>query len=87
VEAAAFRAPVEPLEIFERDGWICQLCGKPVSRGAVWPDLLSPTIDHIVPLRPREGEPRGFHEPANAQCAHYSCNSRKNNEAALRSRS
>lgn len=58
--------------IFERDRWICQLCGRRVKRSAVAPHPKSPTIDHIVPLA--EG---GRHEPANVQCAHFICNALK----------
>lgn len=59
-------------EVFERDGWICGLCSAPIPRDAVWPDLLSPSVDHIVPLS-RGGE----HSMANVQASHLSCNSRK----------
>jgi 5-methylcytosine-specific restriction endonuclease McrA len=76
---AAFVAPVSPRKIFERDKWICQLCWKPVKRDAVAPHPLAPVPDHIVPLEPIKGEPRGTHEPANVQCAHFLCNSRKGN--------
>lgn len=76
---AAFVAPVSPRKIFERDGWKCRLCGKPVKRGAVAPHPKAPVIDHIVPLEPLPGQPRGTHEPANVQCAHFLCNSIKGN--------
>lgn len=76
---AAFVAPVSRRKIFERDGWRCQLCGKPVKRDAVVPHPLAPTIDHIVPVRPPAGAPKGTHEPANVHCAHYRCNNLKNN--------
>lgn len=57
-------------KIFERDGWRCQLCRKPVRRTAVVPHPLAPTLDHIVPLAAG-----GLHEPANVQTAHFICNS------------
>lgn len=65
-------AHVHPLEIAERDGWRCQLCGRKVKRGVVAPHPLAMTMDHIVPLA--RG---GMHEPANVQLAHFICNSRK----------
>lgn len=68
----AFVEPVLASEVFERDGWICGLCSSPIPRDAVWPDLLSPSVDHIVPLS-RGGE----HSMANVQASHLSCNSRK----------
>lgn len=55
--------------IFERDKWICQLCGKKVKRNVVGYHPKGPTIDHILPL-----EHGGRHEPANVQCAHHLCN-------------
>lgn len=58
--------------IFERDGWICQLCGKKVPRDRLAPHPLSASLDHIVPLAAG-----GTHEPANVQLAHFRCNSLK----------
>lgn len=68
----AYVADINRIAIFERDGWVCQLCFRPTERAAQVPHLLAPTIDHIIPLAVG-----GPHEPANAQCAHYSCNSAK----------
>lgn len=64
-------------EIFERDGWICQLCGDPIERDAKAPQDLSVSLDHIVSL-----SNGGAHSPENSQCAHYLCNSRKGNRDA-----
>jgi endogenous inhibitor of DNA gyrase (YacG/DUF329 family) len=71
-ERDAYRANVSPRRIYERDRWICQLCGDPVDCVAEVPSPLAPTLDHIVPLA--RG---GTHEPANVQLAHFLCNSRK----------
>ena len=60
------------VEIFERDGWRCGICGGPVDRRLRYPHPLSASLDHIVPLS--EG---GTHERANVQLAHFICNSRK----------
>ncbi|WP_425566396.1 HNH endonuclease [Nonomuraea roseoviolacea] len=57
------------VEVFERDGWLCQLCGDPVDREADFPHPLYPTLDHIVPL-----SKGGEHSRANTQLAHYRCN-------------
>lgn len=56
-------------EIFERDGWTCQLCGEQVDRGARFPDPAMASIDHVVPVA--EG---GADTPENVQTAHLGCN-------------
>lgn len=61
--------PIKPLTIYERDRWKCGLCGKRVDQQRVYPDPLSPSLDHVVPL-----SLGGHHEPANVQCAHLFCN-------------
>ena len=60
------------LEIFQRDGWRCQLCGQKVLRKAPARHPLSASLDHIVPIA--KG---GDHTRKNAQCAHLACNMRK----------
>jgi 5-methylcytosine-specific restriction endonuclease McrA len=67
----------EAIEIYERDGWRCQICGGPVNRNAVCPHPLSPSLDHIVPVA-RGGD----HTRLNVQCAHFICNSRKSDTVA-----
>lgn len=61
--------PFDRLEIFERDGWVCQLCGMPVDRAARFPAPMSASLDHIIPI-----SRGGTHEPGNAQCSHLHCN-------------
>lgn len=73
----AYVADVNRRQIFERDRWRCQLCGKAVNRRAVVPHPKAPVIDHIIPLGAN-----GTHEPSNAQCAHFLCNSIKSDGAA-----
>lgn len=68
----AYRADVSPAKVFARDKYRCKLCGKRLNMTAVAPHPMSPTIDHIVPLA--QG---GWHEPENAQAAHFLCNSTK----------
>lgn len=60
------------LEVYERDGWVCGLCRKPVEPDLAWPDPLSPSLDHVVPLAAG-----GDHSRANTQLAHWICNVRK----------
>jgi 5-methylcytosine-specific restriction endonuclease McrA len=64
--------PYDRLEIFIRDGWTCQLCLSPIST-APFPDPLSATIDHTIPLI--DG---GADAPDNVCAAHLVCNQRKN---------
>ncbi len=68
---------VEPIiskDIFERDNWICHLCGNPVDPTLEWPDPMSPSLDHIVPLA--NG---GSHTEDNVACSHLRCNLSKQN--------
>lgn len=68
----AFVEHVDPEEIYERDGWMCRLCGGPVRPFVDPRHRLAPSLDHIVPL-----VLGGTHEHSNVQCAHYGCNSAK----------
>jgi hypothetical protein len=59
-------------EVFERDGWVCGICGRETIR-AEWnvndPDPRAATLDHIVALA--NG---GTHTMSNVQCACFECN-------------
>ena len=57
------------MKVFERDGWVCQLCGLPVDKSLKFPDRASATLDHIVPLALG-----GEHSMRNVQLAHFACN-------------
>lgn len=70
---AAFVEQVNLFEIAERDKWICQLCGKKVSRKASFNKQA--TIDHVIPI-----SKGGKHEAANCQLAHFDCNSVKHDK-------
>lgn len=72
LERNAFVEPVFRNRIYERDGWICQLCRRRVKRDVVVPHPLAATIDHVIPLA--DG---GMHRYANVQLAHFGCNSKK----------
>lgn len=63
-----------PMEIFERDLYICYICGgatEPVVQGKRNTPL-APTLDHIIPL-----SKRGPHTRDNVTCAHKRCNTRR----------
>ena len=64
---------VDPIKVFDRDGWRCQLCGvktPKAKRGTYEPT--APELDHIVPLS-KSGE----HSYRNTQCACRQCNAAK----------
>jgi 5-methylcytosine-specific restriction endonuclease McrA len=63
-----------PLEIFERDGWRCGICGRKVNRDLAWPHPKSASLDHVEPLS-RGGE----HSRANTRLAHLDCNIQRGN--------
>ena len=51
----------------------CAICGKPVDFSLKFPDPLSPTIDHIIPIE-KGGHPSDM---SNLQLAHFCCNRAK----------
>jgi len=57
------------LEIFERDGWMCGICGEPVDRSLKAPHARSVSLDHIIPV-----SKRGPHTRANVRATHLRCN-------------
>jgi 5-methylcytosine-specific restriction endonuclease McrA len=62
-------------EVFDRDGYVCQLCGKktrPDFKNTSHP--LYPNLDHIVPL-----SLGGGHTRMNTQCLCHQCNIEKYN--------
>ena len=52
---------------------VCGICGQPVDMNLKYPDPLSPTIDHIIPLA-KGGHPSDL---SNLQLAHRWCNRQK----------
>ncbi|MGZ6852480.1 MAG: HNH endonuclease [Mycobacteriaceae bacterium] len=64
-------------EIYERDGWICGICEKPIDRSLTHPDPGSVSLDHIQPL-----SLGGDHSRANTRAAHLGCNVRRGNRVA-----
>lgn len=55
---------------------VCGICGKPVDKTLKYPDPMSPTIDHIIPLA-RGGHPADLD---NLQLAHRACNRAKSDK-------
>jgi len=63
-------------KIFERDGWVCQICMEPIDRTLKKPDLMRASIDHIQPI-----SKGGHHTVDNVQASHLLCNLRKGNRS------
>lgn len=64
----------DPMEVFDRDRWVCQLCNEPVDRDVEYPDPGYRSLDHIVPI-----SKGGEHSRRNTQLAHLGCNVAKSN--------
>lgn len=60
------------VHIYARDNWVCQICGEHVNEHIEWPDPMSSSLDHIIPI-----SKGGEHIKVNVQLAHLGCNSRK----------
>lgn len=65
---------IEPIIIYERDQWLCGICGHPIEKTQKSPLPNSPSIDHIIPL-----SLGGEHKPNNLRAAHLYCNSIRGN--------
>lgn len=63
---------VSRIDIFERDGWICQMCFEPVDKAIKFPHPMSATWDHIIPV-----SKGGAHSPENLRLAHWHENKAK----------
>lgn len=63
-----------PVEIYDRDAWICGICGGDIDSGARYPDPLSVSLDHVIPL-----SLGGPHSRSNTRPAHLQCNVRRGN--------
>jgi hypothetical protein len=71
--------PLNPIDIFERDGWRCQVCGRKTPkrlRGTFKPN--APELDHRIPMALGGG-----HTWDNCQCACRSCNAWKGGHTAI----
>lgn len=72
MKAAADVGDVDLEALWESQGGLCGLCGEPIDRTLAWPDPMSASIDHIVPLALN-----GAHSQDNLQWAHLIENIRK----------
>jgi hypothetical protein len=68
---------IDPIKVFERDGWRCHICKKklkPEHRGTYKPS--APELDHIIALA--DG---GEHTVGNVACACRACNAAKSSKS------
>lgn len=70
-----FDPQVKPVEVFKRDGYKCQECGRKTTTKVSGTHNRRATVDHIVPL-----SKGGSHEWNNVQCLCMRCNVRKSNK-------
>lgn len=71
-------SPAGRLAIYNRDGWICQLCDEPVDAFAATNSRWDATLDHIVP-----SSKGGDDSPENLRLAHRRCNAVRGARVAL----
>jgi hypothetical protein len=55
---------------------VCGICGMPVDKSLKYPNPMSPTVDHIIPIS-RGGHPSDMD---NLQLAHWICNRKKSDK-------
>lgn len=70
--AAQRRADAENVDrelVGDRDGWRCGVCRKRVDKALLYPDPMSQSLDHVMPIV--DG---GLHTYANTRITHLSCN-------------
>lgn len=73
VERGASADNIDPIRVFDRDGWRCHLCGRKTPRelrGTYEPG--APELDHVVPLALGGG-----HTWSNVRCSCRACNGAK----------
>lgn len=65
--------PINTLRVAERDGWICGICGGAIEPALRYPEPLSKSLDHALPL-----SRGGSHTYDNVRITHLVCNIRRN---------
>lgn len=70
--AHRYRRASRRRRIYERDGYVCQLCGVEVDPAIPYPDPWAATLDHVIPMSAGGGG-----EDSNLQLAHMVCNAKK----------
>jgi HNH endonuclease len=70
---------VDYSHILELHGYVCHICSKPIDPDAKKRSSQCLSFDHVIPLKPRPGEPQGTHTEENLLPSHHGCNVRKSN--------
>lgn len=73
-----YDSSVKAKQVFDLDGYVCQVCGKKTMKDKKVPHPKAPTIDHIIPM-----SKGGGHVWGNVQCACFMCNSVKSSNASV----
>ncbi|WJZ27878.1 HNH endonuclease [Arthrobacter phage 1191A] len=60
---------VNRMQVFDRDGWICGICDEAIFKSVKYPDMMSASLDHVIPM-----SRGGGHLYSNTQASHLSCN-------------
>jgi 5-methylcytosine-specific restriction endonuclease McrA len=81
-KSAAHVESVNRTVVFDRDGWTCGICSASIDPLLACPDLMSASLDHVIPLA-RGGD----HSYANVQAAHLGCNFAKGARVTVGGRS
>jgi hypothetical protein len=63
---------IDRAKVYERDGWRCGICRKPINRRATQSNPMRVSLDHILPM-----SLGGPHVYVNVQAAHLRCNLEK----------
>lgn len=66
--------PIDKRSVYEFYGYICIVCQDHIDPALAWPDPMSASLEHVVPLS--EG---GTHTWDNVAPAHLLCNTKKDN--------
>jgi len=79
IRGATLTERIDPFNIFDRDGWTCQICGVKTPKAMRGKNKSnSPELDHIVPL-----SKGGNHVINNLQCLCRSCNGLKSDKYVI----
>lgn len=68
---------INRIKVYNRDGWRCGICRKPIDRRLKAPNPMSASLDHIQPM-----SHGGDHTYINVQASHHICNALKSNRGS-----